>query len=156
MTLKEIRKNKKLTQKHAATYLGVSLRTYQSYETETTKQIGFKHEYMLEKLKRYGYIDETTGVLTIDDIKKTCLNVLSEYNVDYCYLFGSYAKGIATEQSDVDLYIFTETTGLKYFEMIETLRENLHKIIDVINQVQLQNNMNLVNEILRYGIKIYG
>ena len=31
--------------------------------------------------------------------------VMEEYDVEYCYLFGSYAKGYATDGSDVDICI---------------------------------------------------
>lgn len=55
-----------------------------------------------------------------------------KYPVDYCCLFGSYAGGKATERSDVDLFIFTELTGLKYFGLIEELRENLRKRVDLV------------------------
>ena len=36
-----------------------------------------------------------------------CSSVFGNYSIDYCYLFGSYAKGKATEVSDVDLLIST-------------------------------------------------
>ena len=73
-----------------------------------------------------------------------------------CYLFGSYAKGRATERSDVDLLVFTETTGLRFFELVEVLRESLKKKVDVLDQSQLKGNDVLVSEILKDGIKIYG
>ncbi len=156
MTLRELRKNKSLTQAEAAEYLGVSLRTYQNYETDAHKQTGIRYDYIAEKLLRYGYIDEENGVLSIDQIKEVCLDILPLYNVTTCYLFGSYAKGKATGKSDVDLFIYTEETGLRFFELIERLREALHKKVDLIDQRQLTNNFQLTSEILKDGIKIYG
>ena len=44
-------------------------------------------------------------MLTIDDIKKAVAKVGKKYGIKNAYLFGSYAKGTATEGSDVDLLI---------------------------------------------------
>ena len=44
-------------------------------------------------------------MLTIDDIKKAVSKVGKKYGIGNAYLFGSYAKGTATEGSDVDLLI---------------------------------------------------
>ncbi len=46
--------------------------------------------------------------------------------------------------------------AMKYFELIETLREKLHKKIDLLGIEQLEKNFNLTKEILKDGIKIYG
>ena len=156
MTLKEMRKNKKLTQADAAIYLGVPLRTYVNYENDTVKQGTIKYNYMFERLSLYGYIDEQNGILTIDKIRNICGEVFKDYEVEYCYLFGSYAKGKATGQSDVDLLIATPLSGLQFFEMVETLREKLCKKVDALHQTQLNNNLALTQEILKDGIKIYG
>jgi predicted nucleotidyltransferase len=156
MTLKEMRKNKKLTQADAAAYLGVPLRTYINYENDIAKQGTIKYNYMLETLSSYGYIDEQNGVLTIEKIKNICGEVFKDYEVEYCYLFGSYAKGKATGQSDVDLLIATPLNGLNFFEMVELLREKLCKKVDALHQTQLNNNLALTQEILKDGIKIYG
>jgi predicted nucleotidyltransferase len=76
--------------------------------------------------------------------------------VEYCYLFGSYAKGTASEKSDVDLLVHTKLTGMSFFGLVEELREGLKKKVDVLDQKQIVNNFELVNEILKDGIKIYG
>ena len=71
-------------------------------------------------------------------------------------LFGSYAKDKANEKSDVDLLISTKTSGLKFYGLVERLREELKKKVDLLNVNQLENNTTLLNEILKEGIKIYG
>ena len=156
MTLKELRKNKKLTQAECAKYLEIPLRTYQNYETDISKQNTIKYNFMMQKLELYGYMDEEHGVLTIQKIKEICTDVFVTFDVEYCYLFGSYAKGKATEKSDVDLLISTSVTGIKFFDLVEALREALKKKVDVLNQEQINNNPDLVKEILKDGIKIYG
>ena len=156
MTLKELRKTKKLTQAACAKYLGIPLRTYQNYETDASKVGSIKYNFMLQKLEQYGFVDETHGILTIEQIKNICASVFKEYSVEYCYLFGSYAKGKATEVSDVDLLISTPVSGMRFYDLVESIREALQKKVDILNREQLNNNPELINEILKDGIKIYG
>lgn len=154
-TLKELRIAKGLTQEKASALLGVSLRSYKTYENGESKIGTFKYNYMLEQLEKYISLDEEHGILTVDDIKKVCKTVLDEYSVKYCILFGSYAKGIATEKSDVDLLISTNVTGLKFFGLAERLRNALKKKVDLLDLKQVSENNDLLDEILKDGIKIY-
>ena len=154
-TLKELRLSKGLTQEKASILLGVSLRSYKSYENDLTKIGTIKYNYMLEQLDKYISIDEEHGILTIDEIKKACKYVLEEYSVKYCILFGSYAKGKANEKSDVDLLVSTDITGLRFFGIAERLRNALHKKVDLLDLKQLSNNENLLDEILKDGIRVY-
>ena len=48
--LKELRLDKGLTQKQASEIIGVSLRTYKSYENDNSKIDTVKYKYMLELL----------------------------------------------------------------------------------------------------------
>lgn len=154
--LKEIRIEKKLTQQEVATLLGISLRSYKSYENDKNKRNTIKYNYLLEKLQQINPINEEEGILEIEDIKRKCHPIFGEYKVEYCYLFGSYAKGKAKGTSDVDLLISVDVTGLKFFGLVEVLRETLHKRVDVIAVNQLKDNIDLTKEVLKDGIKIYG
>jgi predicted nucleotidyltransferase len=156
MTIRELRMNKGITQQQAADFVGVPLRTYSNYENDPRKQTSVKYKYIIDTLYTYGCIDEEHGVLTLEKIKEICASVFSEYDVEYCYLFGSYAKGKATPTSDVDLFVNTSVMGLQFFELIEELRERLGKKVDLLDQRQLENNFELTSEILKDGIKIYG
>jgi len=40
--------------------------------------------------------------------------------------------------------------------LVEAIREGLHKRVDILNREQLESNLELINEILKDGIKIYG
>ena len=156
MTLKELRKEKGLTQAACAKVVGVPVRTYVRYETDEGRAGTLKYRYMLETLQKYGVIDEEHGLLTIEKIQKICAPLFEKYGVKYAYLFGSYAKGKATEKSDVDLLISMPLNGLRFYELVEMLRESLKKRVDLLDETQLENNSVLVKEILRDGIKIYG
>ena len=154
--LKKLRIEKKLTQQQVAQLVGVSLRSYKSYENDEKKQGTIKYKFMIEQLLKVNPIDEEHGIVDIDYIKEKCSAVFNNYKVEYCYLFGSYAKGTANEKSDVDLLISSDVKGLKYFGMVEELRTNLKKKVDALDINQLNNNMDLVQEVLKTGVKIYG
>ena len=156
MTLKELRLSKELTQSQVADMIGISLRSYKEYENDISKMNTIKYNYIFNELSKVGYIDEEHGILKLENIKRIVSDVLSNFDVDYCYLFGSYAKDNANELSDVDLLVSTRITGLSFFGLAEKLREALHKKVDLLNIEQLTNNQTLLNEILRDGIKIYG
>ena len=154
--LKEIRISKQITQQEAARRLGISLRSYIMYENDATKENTIKYRFLLQELQKINAVDEEHGILTTEQIRMCCKEILDAYQVEYCYLFGSYAKGKATEQSDVDLLISTKETGLRFYEIAERLRECLHKKVDLLDVKQLVNNETLIDEMLKEGIKIYG
>ena len=60
------------------------------------------------------------------------------------------------ETNDIDLYVASSLTGLKFVGLIERLRQTLHKKVDLIRSSELENNIDLINEIMKEGIKIYG
>ncbi len=154
--LKKLRIEKKLTQQQVAQLVGISLRSYKSYENDEGKQDTIKYKYLIEQLLKINPVDEEHGIVDIDYIKEKCASVFQSYEVEYCYLFGSYAKGQANEKSDIDLLISSNVKGLSYFGMVEELRTKLRKKVDALDINQLKNNMDLVQEVLKTGVKIYG
>ena len=154
--LKSRRLEKKLTQLEASKRIGISLRSYIMYENDESREGTPKYRFLLQELDKIDPLDETHGILSLEDIKRICADIFASYQVDFCYLFGSYAKGHATGESDVDLLISTETTGLRFFEMTERLRQGLHKKVDLLDLKQLVNNEELLREVLKGGVRIYG
>ena len=155
MNLKEIRLQNNLTQDDAAKILGVTSRTYINYESGKINEDSLKYKFIVDTLKKANQIDEEHRILTIEKIKTICNDIFKDYQIEYCYLFGSYAKNKATEKSDIDLLIKIPIDGMKYFELLELLREKLSKRIDLLTSTQLNNNDSLIDEILKYGIRIY-
>ena len=155
MTIKDIRKKNKLTQVEASRITGIPLRTYKMYENDESKIGSIKYNYIFEKLSEYGFIDESHGVLSLEEIQAGVSEVLSEYSVDYAILFGSYAKGLAVPTSDIDLLISTEISGMKFFGIAEKLRNKLNKRIDLLDLKQLNGNQDLLKNILGEGIRVY-
>lgn len=154
--LKSIRLDKKLTQQQAAGIVGISLRSYKSYENDLDKMGNLKYNYIYEKLSRINPIDEEHGIVDLEYISRKCSEIFDKYKINFCYLFGSYAKDKAKDDSDVDLLISTEIKGLKFFGLVEELRNSLQKKVDVIEVAGLKDNVELLEEILKDGIKIYG
>ena len=155
MTLKELRVSKKLTQKQVAEMVKISLRSYKQYENDEKKKDTIKYNFIIGELNKYGYIDEEHGILSLEDIKRIVGDVLKNFDVKYCYLFGSYASNDANPKSDVDLLVSTKITGMDFFGLAEHLRTALHKKVDLLNLEQLLNNQTLLDEILKKGLKIY-
>ena len=154
--LKDLRLEKRLTQQQVEDLVGISLRSYKSYENDETKIATIKYNYIMQKLEEINPIDEEHGIIDIEYIRDKCQKVFEKYDVDFCYLFGSYAKNKATPTSDVDLLISAKVKGLKFYGLVEEVRTALHKKVDVLDVNQLNNNMELTQEILKDGIKIYG
>ena len=95
-------------------------------------------------------------IYTIEEIKNKAIPIVKSYGLKRLCLFGSYAKGKATEISDIDLLISTNISGMKFFGLVENLRLSLNKKIDLLTIDQIVDNKELLNEILKDGVKIYG
>ena len=154
--LKEKRMKSRMTQQEAAGKLGVSLRSYISYENDEKKTGTVKYRYLLKEMNEISLVDEEHGILTIDEIRDACSEIMKAYPVTYCYLFGSYAKGKASPTSDIDLLVSTEVSGLSFYGLVEQLREKLQKKVDLLDAKQLIGNEELLNEVMKDGIKVYG
>ena len=73
-------------------------------------------------------------VLTIKEIKNRIKPVMVKHHIKDVYLFGSYARGEANSNSDVDIYCDSGDidTLFKEVDFCEELKEALHKEVDVV------------------------
>jgi len=154
MSIKEKRLSAKMSQDELAKILGVSTRTIRRYENGEINKI--KYQYVLKTLEDHNRVDEEHGILSLTDIVNGINKASTNYKIEFVYLFGSYAKEEAKPESDVDLLIKTSEIGLRYFGLVEELRTNLKKKIDVININDIIDNKELLLDILNDGVKIYG
>ena len=152
MELKELRKQIGLTQPEAAVILNIPFRTYCRYEDEKQRENTFKYNQMVSLLNKYA----EEMILKTDTIKSIVSNVFSRHDISACYLFGSYAKGKATGDSDIDLMIVSSVEGIELYQIIDELENKLKKKVDLIRLETAIQNVKLMNEILKDGIKIYG
>lgn len=82
-------------------------------------------------------------ILSIDEIKKKCVSVFEKIDfVEKVYLFGSYARGEATENSDLDLMIvLNRDIGFDFFLFYDLLQDTFHKNVDVLQEEEVYRIM---------------
>ena len=155
--LKDIRISKRMTQDEAALALGVSVRSYKSYENDKEKWSTLKYKYMAERLESHVSIDEKHGILTVEEIKRACKRVFAEYGseVSYAILYGSYAKSKARRDSDVNLLISTRVTGLRLADMRARLEDVLRKRVSILERKKITPDGTLLDELLMHGVRVY-
>ncbi|MCI6158174.1 MAG: nucleotidyltransferase domain-containing protein [Selenomonadaceae bacterium] len=81
-------------------------------------------------------------VLTIDEIKQRVIPILKRESVTSAWLFGSYARGEATPNSDIDLRVdCRQSNSLRGLIQIagfrEELAERLGKDVDLITKIPM-------------------
>ena len=93
-------------------------------------------------------------IYTTKEIADMVSPIAKEYGIDKVYLFGSYARGEATDESDIDLYVeFSKPLGLKFCSFFSDIEECVGKSIDIItkdglyNPVTMDANKQLIQKI---------
>ena len=74
-------------------------------------------------------------IYTIEEIKQKAIPIAQEYGVDSMSLFGSYARGEASEDSDLDFFIDRgDIKGLlDYIGFVQDLEDIFHCHVDVVS-----------------------
>ena len=74
-------------------------------------------------------------VFSIEDIKKRVIPIVIKYGINTFSLFGSYARGDATEDSDLDFVMDKgELRGLQYVSLVQDLEDEFDCHVDVISK----------------------
>ena len=155
MNLKEVRKEKGLTQQEAALIAGVSLESYKNHELGRSRIDSPLGKMIIEKIQSYERYGFEKGVLPLGMIKEIISKVFASKAIDFAIVFGSYAKGEANDHSDVDLLISGPITGLDFFSLGGELERALHKRVDIVCLEDISSNGELLSEVLKDGIRIY-
>ena len=92
--------------------------------------ISNRNEYILELIMN----DIKPNVLTIKQIRERIKPIMMKHNIKEVYLFGSYSRGEANRNSDVDLYCDEGDvdTLWKLSAFYDELREALGKDVDIV------------------------
>ena len=157
MTLKDIRAEYGVSQQRAASAAGMPLRTYIRYEMDENYGDPLKRKMMIELIKEKCQINETKGVIPVKTIVEKVGSIIkSSYGdkVEFCYLFGSYAKGYALEVSDINLLISSTLDEQGYLELENKLKDALHKVISLLKIEDVSGKTELLKEVLKIGIRI--
>ena len=79
-------------------------------------------------------------ILTLLDIKKRVSDLGSQYGAERIFLFGSYARGEATVDSDIDLRIDRgRIKGWALGGLLMDLEASLNKKVDLLTTSSLDN-----------------
>ena len=116
--------------------------TYKMYQFRVRKDEVDLIEKLDNTSHRNRYItnlikeDLDRSILTIKEIKDRLRPIVEKYHIEELYLFGSYSRGEATRDSDVDIYCsygdFYDHPWFPEVEMEEVFQEALKKEVDVV------------------------
>jgi len=94
-------------------------------------------------------------ILTIEEISNKLNPILRNNGIEKAVLFGSYAKNQATFESDIDLVIDTEMTGLDFVGVMLDASDALGKNVDLIPRRSIDKTHNIYKNIESEGVIIY-
>lgn len=96
-------------------------------------------------------------VYTIEEIKEILKQILTNIPVETAILFGSYAKNNPTKTSDIDILIDSngKIKGLKFYALIDVIKETFNKEVDVIEKSEIDQGSRIEKEIKRTGVVVY-
>jgi len=92
---------------------------------------------------------------TIKEIQNKTAPIAKSYGIKKMNLFGSYARGEATDDSDVDFFIDKGhlKSLIQYFSFINDLEDTLKCHVDVVT-TDIQDKT-FLNHIMKEGVLIY-
>lgn len=95
-------------------------------------------------------------MLTRTDIENSIKELLARYNAEYALLFGSYARGEETDESDIDVLVFGGENFKKsnIFAFAEELRKMTGKNVDAFEICEVDRSTPFYDNVIKEGIKI--
>lgn len=93
---------------------------------------------------------------TRTDIENSIKELLARYNAEYALLFGSYARGEETDESDIDVLVFGGENFKKsnIFAFAEELRNITGKNVDAFEICEVDRSTPFYDSVIKEGIKI--
>ncbi|CAN5470312.1 nucleotidyltransferase family protein [soil metagenome] len=78
--------------------------------------------------------------------REKIIEICKRNDISYCAVFGSFARGEADEDSDIDLLVrFSEPIGWKFYGIAEDLQDVLGKKVDLATE-------NMLNKYIRESV----
>lgn len=94
-------------------------------------------------------------VSSVETIQAALTPVFVQYHIKDAILFGSFAKGNATEKSDVDLLVDSGLRGLRFVGFTEAVRIAVGRPVDVLDISHMEQDSRIAKEIYETGVRIY-
>ena len=100
-------------------------------------------------------------IYTLDEIKEKTAMIFKKYDINKAYIFGSYARNEADDDSDLDFYVdYTNSKVISGLWSITGLRLDLEKTfnksIDLVTYLPKEDLFkNFINNYERDKIKVY-
>ena len=110
-------------------------------------------------------------IYSIDEIRLLIADILKNYGIQKAYIFGSYARGEAKSNSDVDIMIKrgnSKLTLITLGKLFDELENKLKKSVDIVTEETYTEDIKydniakkkakkiFYNEVLNDRVKIYG
>jgi len=94
-------------------------------------------------------------MLTVEEIKTKLIPIFEAYGVQSATLFGSIAKGTATERSDLDLMVDSGLKGLRFVGLMDAVQNAVLLPINLLDISHIEKGSRIDREICETGIVIY-
>ena len=98
-----------------------------------------------------------SGVYSIDELRVILVPAFKAYPVHQGYVFGSYSRGEATENSDIDLFV-EPADGFKSYEVCGILSRAMKltgKGVDCYSRLDFDENTQIYERIMRDRVLVY-
>ena len=158
-SIQTVRENLGLTQVEFARLVNIPVKSIRNWEQNIRVPADYIIELVLDYVLRFknneANVQDAFYGPSFLEIKKKVKEVAATYNIEKIYLYGSYAKGTQTPESDIDFYMVSEIEDIEYFGVIEELRTSLNKKVDLLSNKTIKKNSPIEKEIERTGILIY-
>ena len=96
------------------------------------------------------------NIYSVNDIKRILQPVFKKHNIKKAVLFGSYAKGLADDKSDIDIMVDSNLRGLAFYGLLEDVVNAIGLQVDLLDKRQIIPASKIQTEINNTGVVIYG
>ena len=96
-------------------------------------------------------------MLTVEEIRSKLIPLFEKEPIYKAILFGSYAAGNATEDSDVDIVIDSQgkLLNMDFFGVLHDITELLGKKVDLIELAEVRSDSPILSEIKERGVVLH-
>ena len=103
---------------------------------EFLDQVENKNQYLV------SLVEDDLNVYSLKQLKARIKPIFQKYEINEIYLFGSYARGEATKDSDVDIYCSKGNVRslIDQGRLIDELKTALNKKVDIVFDTSEMND----------------